>query len=52
MHMADHQVLNGSAITIIYIIHVEWLLLFASMDNAVMDVFAAHNLTERIKTGK
>ncbi len=36
MHMADPRVLNGRAIKIILIIHVEWPLLFAS--NAVVDV--------------
>ncbi len=53
MHMVDPRVLNDRAITIIYIIHVEWpLLLFASMDNGCHGCFAAQNLTERIKTGK
>ncbi len=52
LHMVDHQVLNGRVIKIIYIIHVEWLLLFASMDNSCHGCFAAQNLTEQIKTGK
>ncbi len=53
MHMVvSHRVLNGRAIKIIYIIHAEWLLLFASMDNGCHGCFAAQNLTERIKNGK
>ncbi len=48
MHMVDPWVLNDR----IYIIHVEWPLLFASMDNGCHGYFAAQNLTERIKTGK
>ncbi len=46
MHTVDHWVLNGRAIKIIYIIHVEWLLLFVSMDNGCNGCFAAQNLTE------
>ncbi len=52
MHMVDLRVLNDSAIKISYIIHVEWPLLFASMDNGCHGCFAAQNLTERIKTKK
>ncbi len=48
--MVDHRVLNGRVIKIIYIIHIEWLLLFVSMDNSCHGCFAAQNLTERIKT--
>lgn len=49
MHMVtlDPRVLNGRAIKIIYIIHVEWPLLFTSMDNSCHGCFAAQNLTER-----
>ncbi len=51
MHIV-HRVLNGRAIKIIYRIHVEWPLLFASMDNGCHGYFAEQNLTERIKTGE
>lgn len=49
MHMVtlDPRVLNGRAIKIIYIIHVEWPLLFTSMDNSCHGCFAAQNLTEQ-----
>ncbi len=49
MHMVDHRVLHGHAIEIIYIIQVEWLLLFARdlyfivyfyRDNAQLNVIA------------
>ncbi len=47
MHMVvGPQVLNGHAIKIIYISHVEWTLLFASMDNSCHGCFAAQKLTE------
>ncbi len=52
MHMVDPRVLNGRAIKIIYIIHIEWPLLFARLDNGCHGCFAAQNLTEQIKTGK
>ncbi len=50
MHMVDPRVLNGSAIKMIEIIHIEWPLLFAS--NGCRGCFAEQNLTEPIKTGK